>query len=253
MLPVSVMKQKSKTTIRAALLLPMVWMAGLAGAHCQSEFRDFSNPEGKTVKAQILGVTGDKVKLKLEGGREIETATTYFSKADQDFIAEWGAKNASKVKYDFDVEYRRKRTEKEKRSEGAVEVTYEKWVYEVIVENVSDADLKGLELQYKIYKSAKADAYESRFRSEGLTREGQYLVLKGKVSLGDVPRLKASTVQTGSIPLSTSQLEAGFYYTDGDKSKQKDDIDGAWFKIFHDGKEVHEVKSSHAALKEAKW
>lgn len=247
------MKQKPKTMARVCLILPIVWLAGLASSHSQSEFRDFSNPEGKTVKAQILGVTGDKVKLKLEGGREIETAATYFSKADQDYITEWRTKNASQVKYGFDVEYKRQRTEKETRNEGNVEVTYEKWLYEVIVENVSSADLSGLELQYKIYKSAKADANEARYRGEGLSREGDYLVLKGKVSLGDLPRLKSTTVQTGSIPLSKSQLDPDFYYIDGDKSKKKDELDGAWFKIFHGGKEVHEVKSSHAAVKEAKW
>lgn len=247
------MRPKTLQRIGALLIVPAAWFASLGTSFSQSEVRSFSSPDGKTIKAQILGATESAVKLKLDGGRELDAAITAFSKADQDYIAEWRATNKPAVKYGFDVQYKRKRTEKEKRNEGAVVVTYEKWLYEVTVENESDSDLSGLELHYKIYKSAKADASEAMYRGEGLTREGDYLVMKGKVDLGTLQRLKSSTVQTGGIPLSQSQLDGNFYYIDGDKSNKKDELDGAWFKIFHDGKEVHEVKSSHAAVKNAKW
>ena len=52
---------------------------------------------------------------------------------------------------------------------------------------------------------------------------------------------------------SKSQLDANYIYIDGEDSNKKDDLDGLWLKLFHNGKEVYEVKSSHAAVKNAKW
>ncbi|MCB1229371.1 MAG: hypothetical protein KDN19_03850 [Verrucomicrobiae bacterium] len=234
-----------------ALLALTLSLSGIARG--ESELREFSNSDGKTIKARLVAATDQTAKLQLEGGREIEAGVTYFSEADQKYIAEWRKLNKPEIDYKFEIDYNKKRKDRETHKEGQVEVTYETWYYEVEVENLSGTDLDGLEMQYKIYKTANADANDARYRAEGLEREGPFLVRKGKVELKPLPYLKSASAETETIPISKSQLDGGFYYVNGDKSNKKDDIDGFWVKIFHQGKEVYEVKSSHSAVKNAKW
>lgn len=237
--------------VRLALLTLALSLSGLA--HGESELREFSNSAGQTIKARLIAADEKTAKIQMEDGREVEAGVTYFSQADQDYIAEWRLNHVPEIDYDFEVDYTKKRLDRETRNEGNVEVTYETWYYQVEVENLSKVDLDGLEMQYKIYKTANADANEARYRAEGLVREGPFLVRKGKAELKPVPYLKSVEADTEAMPISKSQLDPDFYYTDGGKSKQKDELDGFWLKIFHNGKQVHEVKSSHGALQSAKW
>ncbi len=243
--------ESTLSRVRLALLTLALSLSGLV--HGESELREFSNSEGQTIMARLIAADEKTAKIQMENGREVEAGITYFSQADQDYIAEWRKTNKPEITYQFEVDYTKKRRDRETRNEGNVEVTYENWYYEVEVENLSQVDLEGLELQYKIYKSVNADAAETRYRGEGLVREGPFLVRKGKVDLKPVAYLKSVSAETETMMISKSQLDPDYYYVDGDKSKKKDEIDGFWIKLFHNGKEVHSVKSSHGAVKDAKW
>ena len=237
---------------RAALLTALLSLTATF-VMGESEFREFANSEGKVIKARLVAATADTAKLQMENGREVEAGVAYFSKADQDYIAEWRKTNKPAIDYQFEVDYTKKRASREVRNEGPVEVTYEKWFYDVEVENLSKVELDGLELHFKIYKTAKADANEAAYRAEGIVLEGPFLVRKGKVDLKPIPHLKSVKAETETMTTSKSQLDANYIYIDGEDSNKKDDLDGLWLKLFHNGKEVYEVKSSHAAVKNAKW
>ncbi len=248
------MKSTNPAPMRSSMALLVTTLLSLHGfAHAETELREFSNSEGKTIKARIVAASDQTVKLAVEGGREVEAGISYFSKADQDYITEWRKTNKPAIDYRFEIDYDKKRASRDTRREGPVEVTYETWLYKVEVENLSKVELSGLELHYKIYKTAKADANEARYLAEGLTREGPFLVRKAKIDLKPVAHLTSVNAETETMPISKSELDPDYYYTDGEKSNKKDEMDGFWIKIFHEGKEVHEIKSSHSALKNAKW
>ncbi|MCP5537613.1 MAG: hypothetical protein H7A51_15445 [Akkermansiaceae bacterium] len=62
-----------------------------------AEMHTFTNTEGKSIEAEIVGVSSGKVSLKMKGGKIYTLPFTSLSESDQAYIKDWHAQNKSNV------------------------------------------------------------------------------------------------------------------------------------------------------------
>ncbi len=225
-----------------------------------SEPRTFTNTAGKEVVAEMARATETTVTLKMGNGKEITANISMFSKDDQTFIAEWRKKNPSRINYQFDISFSKKRLGKTKRRGNSVTITDEEWSYKVKIKNLSkegrtNALVKGLKVTYKVYRTRGADAAMnvSTNTSGSTTAEGKYLIVTETKDLADIPYLKETEFETSPVILSKSELDPGFYYPDGGKDNRKDELAGIWIKLYHADVQVGERQSGDAKANKVVW
>ncbi|MEM7145926.1 MAG: hypothetical protein AAF591_12385 [Verrucomicrobiota bacterium] len=61
----------------------------LALPAARAEMREFTDPNGNTMTAEIVSASGDTVSMKRSDGKTFTTKVTVFSQDDQDYIKQW--------------------------------------------------------------------------------------------------------------------------------------------------------------------
>ncbi len=242
------------------VLLPFL---ALALAFCptmlRSEtYREFTNHSGQKLRAVIVSATDTEVTLKREDGGLVTGGISFFSSSDQTHIAKWREANPEQYTYDFDIKATRQRVDREKSRERNLLLLHETWKFTIAVENRSKAgtsgvSLEGIEIHYNLFKTAKSKARVANEMNRDLARSGGMLVKVGKVDLGLIEYLKSKTVETDVIPVNHSELAPGWYYADGSKDENNDDLEGISIQIRKDGKVIAEKVFGSKAVETAKW
>ncbi len=192
----------------------------------------FTSPDGRTLEAEILSATPDRVSLKTTAGVPIVAPISKFSPADQAFIAQWRKDHPVAIRYKFVADYTKSKVSSTKRKSNNTEVTTEIWECNMKITNESGQTLEGVTVDYVIY-------YDQMDRGNKISQNKA-----GKTDLGTMKVQQQLVVKTDTVALSTTLLEGGFYYTDGTKTRQKDSISGMQINIHHDGKQVFSWASS---------
>lgn len=224
----------------------------------EETYRDFTSQAGKTLRATIVSATDSDVTLKREDGGEITGGISFFSPADQEFIANWRKANPAKQNYDFTIESSRQRVGRTKATEGNLIVVYETWKFTIKIENRTKSGnvgvpLEGLKVAYNIHKTAKARAREARSQNDALTPAGSLLVKADMLDPGKIDYLKTVQLETDTIPINASELAPGWYYADGSKDEHNDELEGITVKILKDDQVIAEKSFGSKASAEAKW
>lgn len=201
----------------AALLLPLA---------AQAEPRTFTSTDGRSVEAEIVSGDAQTVTLKLANGQTLTTTLDRFSPADRKFISTWVKANPVKINYSFQVSYTKDKTGSTKQKNGSVSVTVENWLCRIKVANRSGQDLEKLELDYTIF-------YEQMSDGRPVLRSS-----RDKIVLPSIRSNEELTTETKEIKLASTQLDGGFYYTDGSRARQKDTLAGLSLRFRHEGKEI---------------
>ncbi len=212
----------------AALLSPeLAW----------SETRIFKSPDGRTIEGEILQATVDMVTLKTTAGVTIAAAASKFSEEDQAYIAEWRKQNPKAIRYDFDVLFSKDKQDRVKgRSRGAVSTTLESWICNMKIRNKSGETLTNLTVDYIVY-------YDAVDGNQKITRNA-----KGSTQIESIKHLQELVKQTDPVELTVTQLDAGYYYADGSRSRQRDSISGLSLSLSHEGKKVFSWASQNAPV-----
>jgi|GEM_PF-2624256 len=236
-------------------LLVLLSLAAPVGA------RTFTDRQGRKIEAEITGVSGSKVTLRLANGKSYTLPVSRLSDADQFFVSMWkdapegggsgkegttGVAIPPGIQYAIEIEADKKRVKKRPTIESDTgEVTPEEWIFEVKLENGSRARLEGLEMSYRIYVDPKASE---------------------KIEIGDPPRFFGHrtklepmadrarvTVKTEMVVLNKLELSPDYVFTDGSRNDLDDDLEGIWIKLWHGDKKVADYQSSSGTVKKAKW
>lgn len=192
----------------------------------------FTSPDGRTLEAEILSATPDRVSLKTTAGVPLVAPIDKFSPADQAFIAQWRKDHPVAIRYKFAADYTKSKVSSTKRKSNNTEVTTEIWECNMKIINESGQTLEGVTADYVIY-------YDQMDRGNKISQ-----TKVGKAELGVMKAQQQLVVKTDTVSLSTTLLEGGFYYTDGTKTRQKDSISAMQININHDGKKVFSWSSS---------
>lgn len=227
---------------RGSCLLLLLLPVGFTQAQ---EFHNFQNDNGKSVRATILAVEGSSVSLRLEGGRAVRSEIAIFSLLDQEYIKKWAESNKVAPNYKLSVnkisKVRKDRTEKQ---ENEVRVVYDTLCYRVELANKTFESASGLVADYRVYKlPGKVEANDFGQKNAGVKISGGLAYREGSYQIPEIPRLGKISFETETLTIIKSELDAGYYYLDGGKNKEADDLKGIWLRIMHNSKPVFEHKT----------
>ncbi|MDZ8119567.1 hypothetical protein [Pontiella agarivorans] len=210
----------------------------------KAELHEFNLPDGRSIKAEIVDFNGrlGLVELRLENGKVKKVKPALFVEADQAFIKNWAELSGFRSPSSFKVSGKKKQIEKWKNeeegqirySDGSVETEvisvekFEKFNYELLLENRNATSLEGITLKYCIF-------YEQSVASGSGTKRSE-AVMNQKVVSGamDVPALKANgkaVLTTKPVVIHEKEWSGDYLYAGGDPIKEQGDIHGVWIRV----------------------
>jgi hypothetical protein len=229
------------------LLLAFLLTTGSIFSARESNFRTFSDSQGREMSAKLIQVSGEDIYIERLDGLSTRVNISIFSKEDQEFIRDWKRKetiknDAIKVRFITDIE------DKSGWKDNLRGVLVKTWKesYGIELSNESQLDLKNIRIEYLIIKFE--DAVAAQKRSEG---EVHYLTGETKV-----PALKARSntrVSTEKFPMLETKLAPGFVWPGGGKKTSEDDMRGIWIKIFVGEILAAEVSKPENLMRKESW
>jgi hypothetical protein len=239
-------------------------LALLVALPASAETRTFTDNQGREIEAEVTGVSGSQVTLRLAGGKSYTIPIAKLSKADQLFVKVWkdlakdapsaneGGSEGNRPAVPANVEYVLEfKADKERVKKGiknkveSGESRRDDWIYEVELENRSRVELEGLEMSYRIYVDAAATAK--------LSFDAPPKFHGGRTEVDPVKDGESVTVKTKTVTLADLELDAGYVFTDGSRNDLEDKLEGIWIKLWHGDKKVAEYKSNDSTVKKAEW
>ena len=213
----------------------------------ESNFRTFSDSQGREMNAKLTQVSGEDIYIERLDGLSTKVNISIFSKEDQEFIRDWGRKetlknDAIRVRFITDIE---DKSGWEDNLRGVLKKTW-KESYGIELSNESQLDLENIRIAYLIIKFE--DAVAAQKRTEG---EVRYLTGETKV-----PALKARSkarVSTKKFPMMETKLAPGFVWPGGGKKTSEDDMRGIWIKVFVGEILAAEVSKPESLMRKESW
>lgn len=222
------------SSIACARIATFVLLTLAAASPVNAESRTFTSSDGRTVEAEVISSTPDMVTLKLNTGQTVATSVNRFSEADQTYLAAWRKEHPTEIKYALTTNYTKSKTDSSKGSVSGKTITTETWLCNMKVTNRSGQTLENLKVKYDIYCNEFDD-------------NSSNMVLKktsNEASISSIKNLQELVIPTKEVRLKLVQLKAGYYYVDGGRARQKEDLAGMTITILHEGKEVYSWSSN---------
>lgn len=217
----------------------------LTGSGESGEMRSFTDTSGRKIEGTILSGTEATVSIEVSGGKEYTLPIAKFSEADQEFIREWVASHPSQAaSFKFDLAETTKRTGREQRKSGDMEVSEEKWVYFLRLRNKSTSESGELELRYRVFVSQAP---------EGDSKDRPVRTVDGAKGIASLKPNAEAESQTPPVMLTETQLTGAARYADGGRNKKTEKLEGIWVKVFQKGIRIWEIRKGNSPVKEAAW
>jgi hypothetical protein len=214
----------------------------------RADLHVFTDPQGRTLRAEIQSVAEPDVFLKRADGQIFDVKISVFSKADQEYIRQWAVQSATQDKGGvFEVTVAQAKTVASVKNTGASsEYDWQAW-YKVTLHNQSTITLQHLRVEYQVFKmAALTDAPQ--------TKTGSLLRIIGT---GEVPEIEPDAeveFETDKVPMTGSQLNSGWVYSDGGSRMMMDNLQGIWLRVYDlNGNLLQEWCSSVDIKKRQEW
>jgi len=194
-------------------------VAGTEGFHV------FTDKQGRTVSARIIGLNEAKglVELELPNNERKKVEPSIFSQVDQDYILDWQAINAFEKGSAFKVELNKK-VVKNWSEKSSVQRDFEQVVFEMTLINRGAAALKNLEITYNVFSE-----------QEELTPAGEHTEDKcqtGRIAVDLLKPRERMVFSTQPVEVYDQHLSAGYDgYVGGLPDRQSGEIKGIWMRV----------------------
>lgn len=221
-------------------LLPRILSIGIFAAAtlpAKADFRAFTSSDGgKTIEAKIISANENEVTIEMKNGQVVTSAISRFSESDRKFIANWReSAPVGTAKMNFNCNPERVMLERNGKDTNSHKIDEEWWVYELPLENRSNAPAIDVEVRYRIY--VKSEHEEGKNQKEYYFGHG--ILPVAKIPPGE--RLKLRTIK---VPIYKSSLKSGYEHKDGRRNRNADELVGIWVKVFtKDGEFLWETKT----------
>ena len=229
----------SNSMHKIKLFLAFLLTTGSIFSARESNFRTFSDSQGREMSAKLIQVSGEDIYIERLDGLSTRVNISIFSKEDQEFIRDWKRKetiknDAIKVRFITDIE------DKSGWKDNLRGVLVKTWKesYGIELSNESQLDLKNIRIEYLVFKFE--DAMAAQKRSEGEVRK-----ISDETKF---PTLKAGSkahVSTKKFPMLETKLALGYKWESGGKETSEDEMRGIWIKVF-----VGEILATEASKPE---
>ncbi|MCF6314330.1 MAG: hypothetical protein L3J39_17920 [Verrucomicrobiales bacterium] len=219
------------------------------------EIREFTDTQGRVIKAEVLLVKHGKVHLK-RNGKTFRFPFADLSKEDQEYLRKWVKEN---VRYWFafkesKVEQIDKRTSKGGSKEKlATSMKH----YELEIANKSGVKVEDVRVEYQL-------AIRREWRG-GKSKQEITFMVKGEDAVDSLENTKRTVLKLKNVTLlkakwqvksivrvrkSDGRLLNEAVYTDYDTRYI---LDGIWVKLYIGDRKIAEYKSGEKSIKNAEW
>jgi hypothetical protein len=229
-------------TMMAAVLGAFVCATGSA------EPRTLTDKSGRTIKAEVLSVEGDVVKVRREDGQVFTLPLSNLSYDDQIALRKWAKANppaatppaaepenkpfvptagsitlgVTRGKFNSDVAYQ----------STSFKDAYEEWGYNVQLTNTTLHSIDDLRLEYKIYGRAFSGSRQT--------------VESGTQTIEPLGSRKSVSFRTKAFRFNKARSTDGSYnYTGG--------VTGVWMRLYHGSNLLHEYVSPESIKTKEQW
>jgi hypothetical protein len=213
-----------------------------------ADLHDFTDQQGRTLKAEIINVIGQEVSLQRADGENFKVKISIFSSADQDFIRQWALKEAADAKGDA-LTFVTSTLDSNNTTSQSSNQTIQRWLagFKVTLTNQSSMELQKLHVDYQLFKH-EAIPGAADPSTDPVNRTA------GSFTLDLVPPNGDQTFVTTKIPLSSYALNAGYTWASGANRMVSDDLLGIWLRVYADnGDLIQEWCSRPGLMKKEKW
>ncbi|MGE9292844.1 MAG: hypothetical protein ACQKBW_04465 [Puniceicoccales bacterium] len=212
----------------------------------QAELHEFTDTQGRTMKAELINVIGNKVRLKREDGAAFTVSPAIFSQEDQDYIHMWMIHTLNERGSLLHVEARSSQTNSKKHDDGSAKWKTWDGYYKMKIENDSDISLRDVRIEYNFWTFHMDLAAQSR-------RDGDTEITSGSLT---IPMLKSRNdfeCDSAKVSMRSFDLRSGWSWLGGGKDESEDKLEGIWIRVYYQG-ELIEDWSNPSSLKEKyKW
>lgn len=228
------------------LLLPLLLLVThFASAQTSLQFREFTDQQGRTIKATVIRATENEVWIRREDGPSFQVALTTLSKADQEYVARWRKIDAIRVPNALEFSARRFPEGRETFDDGSIRTTRESYGYEITLTNRSPVDLSDLQIDYRFFV---------REGSPGVTGQKRPVRTQdGKDGIAFIPSRGTGSFRTKTVTLISTKLRPGWVYADGSKTATTDDLRGICVRIMQDGEVIAEFSTPAKLMERETW
>lgn len=219
----------------------------------QAEPQTLTDKQGRSLKADVISVSGDQVKIKRDDGQTFNLSLANLSDDDQKRLKEWAAKNLpadalavelSRAKFDTskkDVDVTLTNGDLVKNGRT---ITEEKWGYSITVSNRTAQPIEKLRAEYVLF--ATVDDIQVK-EKQGLKRK------RYKSAIDTVPELGKTTFRTETISAIKSKYNGNIVAAKSGDSSSRETLHGIWLRIYHGDELVYEISAPETLRTTEKW
>lgn len=209
-------------------------------------YREFTDKQGRTMKAELINVIGKQVRIKREDGATFNVDPSVFSKEDQEFIELWMLKTLADRDALFDISVKSAKTNVKKHKREGIDAKTWEGFYKVELTNESDLTLQDLKIEYKLWVFHNEVAGEK-------SSSGRTEIVSGAI---DLPRMRGRgdfKFDTVKAEMRSTDLKSGYYWTGGGEKKSEDELEGFRMRIYYSGKLIYDWASPSNLKTEYRW
>ncbi|HSI08576.1 MAG: hypothetical protein ACAH89_04895 [Rariglobus sp.] len=221
----------------------LVLAGGLSLA--RAEVQTLTDKQGRSLKADVMSVDGDKVKIKREDGQTFEIPLATLSDESQKDLKTWASKEASRPlpPGSLVVDLSRGVFDTEKKDSDVTLVggdivkngrttTEEKWGYSVTIQNKTTKPLENLRAEYRLF--ATVDNVHVK-EKQGLKKKAY------QSPISTIPELGRTVFRTETISAFKMKYNGNIVSAKTGDSSSRETLSGIWIRIYNGKDLVHEA------------
>lgn len=233
--------------IMRPLALFLISVLALAPFQASAETFTLTDKQGRSIKADVISVDGNQVKIKRDDGQTFELSINTLSEDDQKKLRKWAAEEATRIPPNaLKIELSRGVFESRKQEDSATVTTEEKWGYSITVTNQSGKPVGNLKMTYVLF--VKPDLEPGKDSSKATFKRTE-----GKSSILGIQPMAKTTIRSDTINIYKQRLKPGWVWgKTGNSEMIKDTLHGIWIKVYAGDQLVSEICTPESLMKTEK-
>lgn len=233
----------------AQLAIAAVLAVSTAAPGLHAEIRTLNDKQGRSLKADVISVEGDKVTIRREDAQTFTLSLNTLSEDDQKSLNKWAERQAKLIPAgSVEVQVSRGKFDTKKKDDGSgIIMSEEQWGYTATLYNRATKPLKGVRVEYILF--VKPDAEPGKDPTSAPLKQKS-----GTKTVDAVPSRDNINFRTDSITIYKQQLKPGWIWgKTGNNAPIKDSLFGIWIRVYSGDQMVDEVISPESLAKTEKW
>lgn len=218
----------------------------LAAASIFAETFTLTDKQGRSIKADVVSVDGDQVKIKREDGQPFTLSLASLSEADQKKLKTWAAANPPRINpSELILQFGRAKFDTDKEDTSDYVAYKDQWGYNIELTNRSKTPLDKLRAEYVLF--VKQDTTVSGGKPS-------FRRVKAATKVAVIEPLEKVSFRTQPVPSYRYVLKPGFYWSATGNSKPvRDTLEGMWLRIYSGDELLIEKITPETLAKTEKW